>query len=201
MVVIDRNADGVHIEREFGSMEGGGHVSMRFDQVHVPVANVIGKIGEGMPRALGNIGNVRLMISAQATGMSMWVLDFVEQHLQAPHRSGTPLGEREGVRLRYADMRIETYVARSALYRTARLADTGENIVNETIATKVFCTETAGRVVDMGLQLVGGQALVKGHPLERLYRQVRSLRLVEGANDLLRINLVKGKLELGKGRV
>ena len=201
MVVIDRDADGVVIEREFTSMEGGGHVSMKFDNVRVPLGHVIGKIGEGMPRALGNIGNVRLMVSAQATGMSMWVLDFVEQHIKAPHRSGTPLSEREGVRLRLADMRIETYAARSALYRTARLADTGENIVNETVATKVFCTEVAGRVVDMGVQLVGGQALVVGHPLERLYRQVRSLRLVEGASDLLRLNLAKGKLDLGKGRV
>lgn len=201
MVVIDRDADGVEIDREFTSMEGGGHVSMKFNGVSVPVENVIGKIGEGMPRALGNIGNVRLMVSAQATGMCMWVLDFIEQHLKAPHRSGAPLGEREGVRLRYADMRIETYVARSALYRTARLVDSGENTVNETIATKVFCTEAAGRVVDMGVQLVGGQALVVGHPLERLYRQVRSLRLVEGASDLLRINLVKGKLDLDKGRV
>jgi len=201
MIVIDREAAGVTIENEFTSMEGGGHVSMKFDQVKVPRTQLIGKLGEGMPRALGNIGNVRMMISAQATGMSMWALDFVEQHLLSPHRSGTPLGDREGVRMRYADMRIETYVARSALYRTARLAETGDNIVNETIATKVFCTETAGRVIDMAVQLVGGQALVVGHPLERLYRQVRSLRLVEGASDLLRINLVKGKLELKKGRV
>ncbi len=201
MIVIDREAAGVTIENEFTSMEGGGHVSMKFDQVKVPRTQLIGKLGEGMPRALGNIGNVRMMISAQATGMCMWALDFVEQHLLSPHRSGTPLGDREGVRMRYADMRIETYVARSALYRTARLAETGDNIVNETIATKVFCTETAGRVIDMAVQLVGGQALVVGHPLERLYRQVRSLRLVEGASDLLRINLVKGKLELKKGRV
>lgn len=201
MVVIDREAEGVKIEREFSSMEGGGHVSMAFEDVHVPEWHVIGKIGEGMPRALGNIGNVRLMISAQATGLCMWVLDFVEEHLRAPHRSGTPLGEKEGVRLRFADMRIDTYVARSTLYRTARLADTDANIVNETIATKVFCSETAGRVVDTAVQLVGGQALVRGHPLERLYRQVRSFRLVEGANDLLRVNLVKGKLELEKGRV
>lgn len=201
MVVIDRTAGGVEIEREFSSLEGGGHVSMRFNEVKVPVANVIGEIGEGMPRALGNIGNVRLMVSAQATGMCMWAIDFVEQHLLSPHRSGTPLGEREGVRLRYADMRIETFAARSALYRTARLAETAENIVNETIATKMYCTETAGRVIDSAVQLVGGQALVTGHPLERLYRQVRSLRLVEGASDLLRINLAKGRLELTKGRV
>ncbi|MDA9064423.1 acyl-CoA/acyl-ACP dehydrogenase [Pseudomonadales bacterium] len=201
MVVIDRDAEGVSIEKTFTSMEGGGHVSMVFQQVRIPVAQVIGKIGEGMPRALGNIGNVRLMVAAQAMGMCLWTLEYVEAHLKSPHRSGAPLGDREGVRLRYADMRIETYVARSALYRTARLVESGENSVNEVIATKVFCTETAGRLIDMAVQLVGGQALVQGHPLEALYRQVRSLRLVEGASDLLRINLVKGRLELQKGRV
>ncbi len=201
MLVIDREAPGVVIDRQFESMEGGGHVSMVFNNVVVPKANLIGQLGEGMPRALGNIGNVRLMVSAQAMGMSQFAINFVEQHILAPHRTGVPLGDREGVRLRFADMRIETYVARSALYRTARLVDEGGNTVNETIATKVFCTETAGRVIDMAVQLVGGQALVRGHPLERLYRQVRSLRLVEGASDLLRINLAKGKLELGKGRL
>ena len=201
MVVIDRESPGVEITRQFSSMEGSGHVSMLFNDVRVPVSHIIGRIGEGMPRALGNIGNVRLMVSAQATGMCMWAIDFVEHHLLEPHRSGTPLGEREGVRMRYADMRIETYVSRSALYRTAGLADTGENIVNETVATKVFCTEAAGRVIDGAVQLLGGQALVQGHPLEQMYRQVRSLRLTEGASDLLRINLAKGRLELGKGRL
>jgi acyl-CoA dehydrogenase len=201
MVVVDRQAPGVQIDRSFTSMEGGGHVSMTFSDVRVPLSQVIGKIGEGMPRALGNIGNVRLMIAAQAMGMCLWTLDFVEAHLRAPHRTGSPLGDQQGVRLRYADMRIESYVARSALYRTARLVESDENSVNEVITTKVFCTEVAGRVIDMAVQLVGGQALVEGHPLETLYRQVRSLRLVEGANDLLRLNLVKGRLALDKGRV
>ena len=63
----------------------------------------------------------------------------------------------------------------------------------------MFCTETAGQVVDWGVQLAGGQALVQGHPLEAMYRRVRAFRFVEGASDLLRLNLAKGKLELGKG--
>ncbi len=201
MVVVDREAEGVNIDRRFSSLDGSSHVSMKFDSVLVPKTQIVGKLGEGMPRALGNIGNVRMMVSAQATGMCQWVLDFIELHLKAPHRTGTPLGDKEGVRLRFADMRIETYVARSALYRTARIVDSGDNSVNETIATKVFCTETAGRVVDWGVQLVGGQALVEGHPLQKLYRQVRALRFVEGASDLLRINLAKGRLELEKGRL
>ena len=201
MVVIDRQARGVAIDRMFTSLDGSSHVSMTFDNVSVPISNVIGELGEGMPRALANIGNVRLMVSAQASGMCMFVLDFIEKHIKSPHRSGVPLGDKEGVRLRFADMRIETFVARSALYRTARVVDSGDNSVNETAMTKVFTTETAGRVVDQGVQLFGGQALVAGHPLEKLYREARSLRFVEGASDLLRLNIAKGKLELGKGRL
>jgi len=201
MVVIDRQAQGAAIDRTFTSLDGSSHVSMTFDKVSVPLGNVIGKLGEGMPRALANIGNVRLMVSAQASGMCLFVLDYIEKHIKSPHRSGVPLGDKEGVRLRFADMRIETFMARSALYRTARIVDSGDNSVNETAMTKVFTTETAGRVVDQGLQLFGGQALVTGHPLEKLYREARSLRFVEGANDLLRLNIAKGKLELDKGRL
>jgi alkylation response protein AidB-like acyl-CoA dehydrogenase len=201
MIVIDREDAGVTIDREFSSLDGSSHASMTFEDVHVPLNRVVGKLGEGMPRALANIGNVRMMVAAQAMGMCLWALDYIEGHLKGPHRSGAPLGDREGVRLRYADMRIESYVARSALYRTARLVDSGENAVNETAAAKVFTTETAGRVVDSAVQLFGGQALVSGHPLEKLYRQARSLRFVEGASDLLRLNLAKGRFELNKGRV
>ena len=201
MVVVDRSAVGVVMDKTFTSMEGGGHASFRFERVRVPLWHVVGELGEGMPRALANIGNVRLMVAAEAMGMSQWAIQFVSNHLLAPHRTGIPLGDKEGVRLRYAELRIQTFAARSALYRAARLVDEAENSVNEVIAAKVFCTEVAGSVVDWAVQLVGGQALVVGHPLESLYRRVRSLRLVEGANDLLRLNLAKGDLELGKGRL
>ena len=65
----------------------------------------------------------------------------------------------------------------------------------------MFSTEAAGRVIDECMQLCGGKALTVGHPIERLYRQVRALRFTEGASDLLRINLAKGRFELRKGRV
>ena len=71
-------------------------------------------------------------------------------------------------------MRIRAYAARSMVYRTARLGDAGENIINEGIAAKVFATEAVGDIVDTGIQLVGGGALRSGHPLEALYRRVRA---------------------------
>ncbi len=201
MVVIDRETAGVVIEEKFESLDGSTHVSIRFEGVRIPTSKVIGQIGEGMPRALRQIGDVRIMVSAQATGMMIWTLGHLEETLQAPHRSGSPLSSREGVRLRFADLRIQAYAARSMLYRTCRLAAAGENVVNEAMATKVFTTEAASRIVDEALQMSGGKALVVGHPLERLYRRVRALRLAEGASDLLRLNLAKGRFELAKGRI
>ena len=180
-------------------MEGGGHAAFRFEGAEVPSWQLVGKLGEGMPRALANIQNVRLMVAAEACGICLWTLEYLAEQLQLPHRSGESLSAREGVRLRYADLRIETYAARSMLYRVARLVDSGENAVNEVISAKVFCTELVGRVVDTAVQLVGGSALITGHPLEHLYRKVRSMRLIEGANDLLRLNLTKGFFDLGKG--
>ena len=201
MVVVDRKTPGLSIEREFRSMEGGSHVSIRLEQVAVPADHIIGELGEGMPRALQNIGEIRLGLSARATGMCLWVVLLVQAHLLAPHRSGEPLARREGVRLRFSEMLIEVYAARSSLYRTARLVASGDKSINEVIATKVFCTEVAGRVMDTALQLVGGEALIEGHPLERAYRSVRSMRLAEGASDLLRLNLAKGRLDLDQGRL
>ena len=140
-----------------------------------------------------------MLFRSKAVGLARWATAFTRTHLLAPHQSGVTLGTREGVRLRYADMRIRTYAARAMLYRTARLAESGANAVNESIACKVFATETVGDVVDTAIQLAGGKALTVGHPLERLYSEVRALRIAEGANDVLRLNLVRGDLDLHKG--
>jgi len=201
LVVIDTNAPGVAIERTFASLDGSRHAAFRFDDVVVPVAHMIGAPGEGLPRAMRQIGDVRLAIAAGCVGTMRWVLDYLTAHLHAPDRSGGKRGNREGVRLRYADLRIDAFAARSMLYRTARLADAGDNVVNEGIACKVFATEAVGRVVDTAIQLVGGTALIEDHPLAVLYRTVRSLRLAEGGSDMLRLNLARGKLELDKGRL
>lgn len=201
LVVIDRDTPGVEVTRTFGSMDGTRHAHINFRDVRVPAAHIVGTAGEGMPRALRQIGATRLAFAAEAVGLSRWVIDFVTEHVQAPHRSGTPLAAREGVRLRYADLRIRAYAARSMVYRTARLVDSGENAVNETIAAKVFATEAVGGIVDAGIQLVGGAALRTGHPLEALYRRVRAMRLAEGASDILRLSLARGRLDLGKGRI
>jgi len=201
MIVIEAGTAGVTMERRFSSLDGGHHVSLVFEDARVPAANVIGRVGDGMRGALGNITDERLELSATSCGIAIWTTDFVTAHVTATHPSGNRLGDREGVRLRYSDLRIETYAARAMLYRTARMVETGSDAMNEIMATKVFTCEAVNRIVDTAVQLVGGNALISGHPLEKLYRRVRSLRLAGGATDVLRLNIARGRIEFDSGVV
>ena len=79
--------------------------------------------------------------------------------------------------------------------------DSGDSAINEVMATKVFCSEAVGRVIDQAVQLFGGQALVVGHPLEHAYRRVRSMRLSGGASDILRLGVARGAIEFEAGRL
>ena len=199
MVAVATDSAGLVMTERFESLDGSHHAIFRFTDVRVPGNHVIGKPGDGMPKAMRQISDTRLMIAALCVGLSRWVVDHITNHLHQTDRSGKPHGAKEGVRLRYADMRIQTFAARAMLHRTARLAETGANTVNETIMCKVFATEAVAQVVDTAIQLTGGGALVVGHPLERLYRRVRAWRLAEGPSDVLRLNLARGKLDLNKG--
>ncbi|HJM89722.1 MAG TPA: acyl-CoA dehydrogenase family protein [Dehalococcoidia bacterium] len=201
MLIVDHDAPGLTREDDFVSLDGGTHCAMNFDEMRVPQTHVIGEVGQGMPRAMGNIGRERLQIAAQASGTAMWVVEHTREHISKPHRSGTSLGEREQVRAVFGQMMLETYAIRSTLYRTARLADDDVDIMNEGAIAKVFAAEAAGRVVDAAIQLGGGEALIEGHPLERLYRVSRSWRLAGGSSDVLRFNIARGKLEFEAGRV
>lgn len=201
LLVVDRDTPGLSMPRQFTTLDGSLHCELAFERMAVPASNVIGEVGGGMGRALGQIGDMRLAVGARAAGTAMWVVDYTREHVSQPHRQGGKLADREGVRRILAEMMIDTYAARSVVYRTARLAAGGADVMNEGALAKVFATEAVGRVVNQAIQLVGGNALITGHPLERLYREVRSLRIAEGASDLLRLNVARGILEFGAGRV
>jgi alkylation response protein AidB-like acyl-CoA dehydrogenase len=200
MVIIDTDRPGVSVSRRFKSMEGSHHAAFRFEAVRVPRHHAIGAPGDGRSRALDKISEVRRAVAADCIGTGAWLIELVASDLRKQRR-GTSKGEFERVRLRFGEMRILTYAARSMVYRTARLADAGENVVNETIAAKVFASEVANQVADMAIQMIGGEALVVGHPVEEAFRRLRGLRLAEGESDTLRVNLSRGFLDLGKGRI
>ena len=88
MVVVERDAPGLSIARTFVSMEGGTHVELALDKVRAPISNVLGDIGQGMPKAMDTIGEERLEQAAIATGLMLWAVGLVTQLITGPHRSG-----------------------------------------------------------------------------------------------------------------
>lgn len=194
LFIVPRDAPGVALRRRLHTLDGGEHGEFVFQSCRVPVADVLGEIGQGLPRALANITAIRLSLAATATGTCRWLLDWLLEQVDRPHRTGTPLAEREQVQAMLADSAMELYAARAALYAAARVTETGADAEVETAIAKSLATETAGRAVDRAIQLTGGAAVVEGHPLERLYRLVRGWRIAEGTTEILRLSITRGLL-------
>jgi alkylation response protein AidB-like acyl-CoA dehydrogenase len=187
---VRRDAPGVRLVRDIRTLDGAPHGEFELAHVEVPAADVIGEIGEGVPRALESITALRLRAAATACGAARWTLDYALAQARRPHRSGTPLGEREQVQAMLGQSAMDLFAARAALYAAARAAESGEAEMDVAMA-KAVATEAVAHVVDRAMQLSGGAAVVEGHPLARLYRRIRSWRIAEGTTEILRLTVAR----------
>ena len=192
LLVIDRNAPGVS-EGELGaSIDGSTHSPFFFDAVPVPGSRLLGNVGDGMPRAMQNIDRMRLGVAAECVGWTRWVARTTLERIEGPHRSGQPLAEQQQVQAIFADLAADSFAARAALYQAADAREADEPTAGTQVAAaKWLASECLHRSVDRAIQLHGAQALLRGHPLERLYRWSRSLRIAEGPTELLRLTVTR----------
>ena len=206
MVLIETSRVGVTLTQRFGTLDGSHHAAFTFMDVRVPASHVIGETGRGLGRALTQISATRMAIAADCVGQCRFALQLVADTLAARTARPSSADQPSTVgtaaeRVTLGNMRIAAYAARSALYRTARLADADENAVNEVMAAKSLATETLSRICDDAIQLVGGTALVDRHPLAAMLGRVRAMRLAEGPTEVLAANVSRGHLDLGLGRI
>ncbi|MCX6022500.1 MAG: acyl-CoA/acyl-ACP dehydrogenase [Chloroflexi bacterium] len=194
LLAVERDAPGLTFGKIKTSMDGTTHTELYMKDCRVPAMALLGEVGQGLPRAMDNISATRLAISAGAVGTARRVLALAVNHVKQPHKTGVSLGDREQIQAMIADMAADTYTTRATLYETAMAAEAGQDVFVETAITKMVCTEGVGRVVDRAMQIFGGNAYVKGHPIERLYRVVRAWRIAEGTTEVLRLNTARGLL-------
>jgi alkylation response protein AidB-like acyl-CoA dehydrogenase len=197
--VIPRTAPGVTLRRTLETLDGAVHGEFEFRDVPVAAADVIGEIGQGVPRALEDIVATRLRMAATACGAGAWTLEWMLGQVDRPHRSGVPLAEREQVQAMLADSAMDLAAARGAGYAAARRVESGADAEVEITMAKVLATEAVARVVDRAIQLSGGAAVVERHPLARLYRRIRAWRIAEGTTEVLRLSIARGLLARRRG--
>jgi alkylation response protein AidB-like acyl-CoA dehydrogenase len=152
---------------------------------------LVGREGQGFEIAVATLEVFRVSVGAAACGMARRALDEAIAHAKSRHQFGRPLSRFQLIQARIADMATELDAARLLTYRAAARHDAGRPARRESSMAKLYATETAQRIVDGAVQVLGGKGVLCSSPVERLYRAVRALRIYEGTSEIQRLIIAK----------
>jgi acyl-CoA dehydrogenase len=165
-----------------------------FDGCRVPAEDMVGNEGDGFKLAMGTLDTFRASVGAAACGMARRALDEAVRYASSRRQFGRLLCEHQLVQAKLADMITELDAARLLVYRAAYARDTSDVRVTRVASeAKLFATEAACRIIDNAVQIHGGVGLVSGSVVERLYRDVRALRIYEGTSEIQKL-VIAGQL-------
>jgi acyl-CoA dehydrogenase len=168
---------------------------LKLDGVELPEGALIGKAGEGFKLAMAVLDVFRSTVGAAALGFARRALDESLARVTTRRIQGQALAELQMVQGHLADMALEVDAAALLVYRAAWTKDQGAaRVTREAAMAKLYATEAAQRVIDMAVQLHGGDGVRHGSVVERLYREIRALRIYEGASDVQRVVIARSIL-------
>jgi acyl-CoA dehydrogenase len=168
---------------------------LRFEGCRVDSSALVGKSGEGFKIAMATLDVFRTSVGAAALGFARRALAESVKRAGTRHLFGAPLADLQMVQGHIADMALEIDAAALLIYRAAWTKDRGAaRVTREAAMAKLFATEAAQRVIDSAVQIHGGDGVRSGHPVEALYREIRALRIYEGASDVQKIVIARSVL-------
>jgi acyl-CoA dehydrogenase len=167
---------------------------IEFRGCRVPAEDMVGAEGDGFVLAMRTMDMFRASVGAAACGMARRALDEALRYATNRKQFGHLLSEHQLIQEKLADMVTELDGARLLVYRAAHLKDTGtDRVTREASEAKLYPTEAACRIIDNAVQIHGGAGLVRGSVVERLYRDVRALRIYEGTSEIQKL-IIAGQL-------
>jgi acyl-CoA dehydrogenase len=193
---VDPAAPGIEVQPAQArmGMRGAAVADIVFRDCSIPADALVGAEGEGLKLALAGLDKVRLHLAALCAGLMERMIDEGRRHALARHQFGRSLAEQPTIAALLADCAAEALAARCMALELARARDAGTLRPAEAAAAKLFATEAACRVADRILQLHGGEGYMAGSAIERLYRDVRVLRIIDGTSEIQRLVVARGVL-------
>ncbi len=173
-----------------------------FDNVKVPVENLLGNEGEGFSMAMKGLDGGRINIATCSIGTAQQALDVAMKYMQEREQFGKPLAAFQGLQFKLADMATELVAARQLVRLAAYKLD--QNAPEKTAycaMAKRFATDIGFQVCDAALQIHGGYGYIKEYPLERYFRDVRVHQILEGSNEIMRVIIARRLLTEGAGKI
>jgi acyl-CoA dehydrogenase len=194
--IVERDTAGFSIgpRQPMMGLRGSFQHELEFEDCRIPEANRVGAEGEGLRLAFDGLNLGRLAVAAWATGVAAYALELGVAYARDRHQFGQPIGQFQGVQWLLADSAAELAAARALLRETAATADRGGARRRDCAMVKLFTTEAAGRIVDRMLQVHGGAGYAKGAAIERLYRDIRIARIIEGTSEIQRSLIARSLL-------
>ncbi len=171
---------------------------LKFDNVRVSSDALIGEPGHGFKVAMSVLDIFRSTVGAAALGFARRALDETLARVRERELFGAPMSELQMVQGHVADMALDVDASALLVYRAAWTKDTGAaRVTREAAMAKLHATDTAQQVIDRAVQLHGGDGVRRGHIVESLYREIRALRIYEGASDVQKVVIARQVLERG----
>jgi acyl-CoA dehydrogenase len=186
--VVDADTPGFRVVRQIALMASHPIGELAFEACRVPVSHRLGADGDGLKIALTTLDFFRSSVGAAACGMAERALDEAVGRAAARRQFGTRIADFQMTRAAIADMAIDLDAARLLVYRAAWTKDRGaERVTREAAMAKLNATEAAQRIIDRAVQIHGGMGVQRGVVVERLYRDIRALRIYEGTSEIQRL--------------
>jgi acyl-CoA dehydrogenase len=194
--VVDADAAGLSVAERIDVIAPHPLATLTFDGVKVPVANRLGAPGEGFKVAMATLDIFRSTVGAAALGFARRALAEMVERAATRKLFGAPLAELQLSQAAIADSATDVDAAALLVYRAAFTKDRGAaRVTREAAMAKMFATEAAQRVIDRAVQLFGGLGVTKGVKVEELYREIRALRIYEGATEVQKIVIAREVLK------
>jgi acyl-CoA dehydrogenase len=197
-VVVDKDAPGFEVADRIEVTAPHPLGTLTFESCRVPADRVVGEPGAGLKVALGTLDVFRSTVGAAALGFARRALDEALEWASRRVVFGKPLAGHQLTQARLAEMALEVDAAALLVYRAAWTKDQGVRVSREAAMAKLYATEAAQRVVDAAVQLFGGRGVVVGEAVERLYREVRALRIYEGTSEVQKL-IIASQVLTGEG--
>ncbi|MAL79825.1 MAG: acyl-CoA dehydrogenase [Sneathiella sp.] len=191
--IVPTNSDGYRvasIEKKLGQ-KASDTCQIAFDEVRVPVANMLGAEGAGYRIALANLETGRIGIAAQSVGMAGAALAHAIDYAKERQSFGSAIIAHQAVGFRLADMATKLEVARQMVLHAASLKDAGLPCLTEASMAKLFASEMAEEVCSGAIQTLGGNGYIADYPVEKIYRDVRVCQIYEGTSDIQKLVIAR----------
>lgn len=191
-LIVDADTPGLSITERIEVIAPHPLATLKFDNCRVPRAQLLGTPGAGFKIAMATLDIFRSTVGAAALGFARRALDETVRHTTTRHLFGAPLSDLQMTQGKIADMALAVDAAALLVYRAAWTRDcVADRVTREAAMAKLFATESAQEVIDQAVQLFGGRGVMRGEKVEELYREIRALRIYEGASEVQKLVIAR----------